>query len=362
MSTKPQNKEWILNGQIVGTPTTENFTIRDTTYNDPKDGEFVIKTDYFSVDPYLRGQFNNPDCFGKVVQCYSVGTVIESKTDKIPVGTILTGISPAQLYITSADVGMRQISKEMLASLVRDGGDDKLPLSFAVGCLGMPGASAHVANKHTKAGDVVFINASAGMVGSMLGRLAKLAGAKLVIGAAGGPTKCALATQKYGYDVCIDYKEFVGDDEAKAKAFGQKLKEILAENDASAGINVYYDMVGSWMSDAIFGQELIAFQGEAVIIGAIDEYNTSTREETLAPRMLSKLIYKAITVYGFIVFAYFGPQFPDYYKEFEGDVVPLIKTGQLNSDETMIQGFENISEAFIGLFAGRNVGKMVVKV
>lgn len=346
--SKPVNKEWVLKGEIKGAPQKDDFEIREIEYREAKDGEIVIKTDFFSVDPYLRGQFKNPDTWNKVVNCYSVGTVVESKNDKYPVGTFVTGVLPAQLYITTADSTLRIMDPSVLGDL---------PLSYSIGCLGMPGATAHGANKNTKAGDVVLINASAGIVGSMLGKLAKLAGAKLVIGTAGGPTKCALAVEKYGYDVCIDYKEFQGTEEEKAAGFGAKLKEILAQNNVQ-NINVYYDLVGSWMTDAVIGEELIAYQGKAIIIGAIDEYNA---DKTLAPRLLFHLVYKAITVQGFIVSSYFGSQFPEYYKEFEGDVVPLIKEKSMNLDETVMDGFDKITEAFIGLFEGRNTGKMVIK-
>jgi len=346
--SQPQNKKWVLNGQIVGTPTAENFTITETPYPELAEGEFLIKNEYFSPDPYLRGQFMNPATWNQVVQCYTSGTVIDSKNEKFPVGAIVTGVGPAQLYVASKDTNLRQVDKAKLGDL---------SLSTLVGSLGMPGATALGANQNTKPGDVVFINASCGVVGSLLGQMAKKAGAKLVIGSAGGPQKCALAVEKYGYDVCIDYKEFVGTDAEKSKKFAERVKQILAEH-GSEGINVYYDLVGGFITDALLLHDLIVFQGKVIVIGAIDEYNSTNN---VGPRLFFKLIYKAITVQGFIVFGCFGPQFPEFTKKLEDFVINGLNDGSLNSDETVIDGFDKISEAFIGLFTGKNIGKMVVK-
>lgn len=345
------NKQWVLKGQIVGAPTADNFSIEEIP-SPPEalgDDEFVIKSDYFSVDPYLRGQFNNPAGFGKVISCYVVGTVIASNNSKMAVGNVVTGILPAQLYITSKDATIRVIDTTAFGTL---------PLSYAVGVLGMPGATAHeLVSRHVAKDDAVFINGSCGIVGSMAAQLARKNGAKFIIGSAGSDEKCKLAVEKYGYDVCINYKQFTGTDEEKMAGFTTAFKAQLEKANLS-GVNLYVDLVGGWMTDAVFSNNLVAFQGKVVVVGAIDEYNTTI---STGPRLLMKIVYQAITLHGFLVFSYFGPQFPEYTARFEGDIIPALKSGQLTTNETIIEGFDNIADAFIGLFTGKNVGKMVVK-
>jgi NADPH-dependent curcumin reductase CurA len=332
-----ENKQVFIAKPFHGPVTTENIGVKTIPYPTAAEGEVVFKVASLSVDPYLRTSYASAPA-GFVLPNHVVGTVIESKSDKFAVGDIVTGILPLQLYISAPAAQLRKIDNS-----------HGLPLSNYVGAVGMPGQTALGALEEGafKAGDVVFVSGAAGAVGSLLGQLARNLGAKKVIGSAGGPEKCKLVVEKYGFDACIDYKEHTTE-EAVSKAL------IAALGDDK--INFFADNTGGHVTDAVW--DLLADEAHVEIIGSIADYNSTAPRKVDA--FLFKLIYRAITVRGFIVFKWITRE--GNLARFYETVPKLVKDGTVKIDETIHQGIDKVPEAFVGLFTGANTGKMVINV
>jgi NADPH-dependent curcumin reductase CurA len=210
----------------------------------------------------------------------------------------------------------------------------------------MPGATAYFGLKDAasfKKGDIVLVSGAAGAVGSAVGQLAKLWGAKQVIGTAGGPDKCKLVVDKYGFDACIDYKKF--DTEEKMTA---ELKRLCPD-----GLDVHFDNVGGHVSDSFLN--LVRKHGRVAVCGSISQYNDA--KPPLCPSPWVKVIYTSVRIQGFLVYDYH-----EHWQEFLDEVHPLVKQNKIQYEETVVEGFEKLPEALNGLFKGANVGKMVVKI
>lgn len=190
-------------------------------------------------------------------------------------------------------------------------------------------------------GDSVFISGAAGAVGSMAGQIARLLGAGEVIGSAGGPEKAALLTEKFGYTVGLDYK---------AAPIVEQLEQAAPE-----GIDVYFDNVGGDHLEAA----LNSFKpyGRAALCGAISVYNSDNPAQLPGPRFMTNMVTRSLTMKGFVLQDYL-----QYADEFRSAVAPYVLSGEIVYDETVVEGLENAVDAFLGLFEGRNTGKMVVKI
>lgn len=342
----PENKAWVLKSGFTTTPKQEYFDVKTIPYPVLEDGQYLLKMTSISVDPYLYAYFRNVDTKDMTVQTYGVGQIIESKNDNFPVGLKLTGVLPAQLYVATNDTKLRVV-------------DEKYSDSLHVGILGMPGATAYgMVTENVKQGDIVVCTASAGVVGSAAAILAKRHGARFVIGFAGSDQKCALAVEKFGYDICINYHKFddIADtDEEKAHALQNELKDILHKHKFN-GIDVYFDLVGGFITQSMWN--LLNPNASAIIVGQIDEYNDE--KTRMIPSFLSRLIYKAIRVQGYIVSQSMAK--PNFWENMDAEIKPLIDNNGLDVKETVLVGFERLPEAFVGLFTGANIGKMVVNI
>lgn len=321
-----------------GLPKESDFkleTIPTPQSSDLKDGEFIVKTKWVSVDPYLRGVLRTHPV-GTPLVSGSVGEVIASKNAGFPAGSHVQGYWPWARFVTLNGSGQNRERKL----------DDSIPIQTAIGVLGMPGMTAYfglfdVAS--LKDGDVVFVSGAAGAVGSLVGQLAKLRG-HYVIGSAGGTEKCKHVVEDLGFDACIDYKKL------KTQA------EVKAELDrlAPKGIDVYFDNTGGHVTDAIF--DVLNKFARVAVCGQIAIYN-ETEATPLAPLFLHKIIYKSIRVQGFLV-----SDFASRALEFFKYATPLVAKGELKYRETTFKGFDQIPTAFIGLFQGVNTGKALVQV
>jgi NADPH-dependent curcumin reductase CurA len=216
------------------------------------------------------------------------------------------------------------------------------PLTTYLGVLGMTGMTAYaglVDVAEFKAGDTVFVSGAAGAVGSIVGQLAKLKGAKRVIGSAGSAEKVRHLIEDLGFDAAFDYK---------ARPVAEQLREA-----APGGIDVYFDNVGGDHLEAAI--DAITVHGRMAICGMISQYNAT--EPTPAPRNLSQIIAKRFTMRGMLV----GDHF-DRRADFLAEVAPLVASGELKYDETFVEGIRNAPQAFLDLLAGSNTGKMLVRV
>ena len=325
-------RAWHLKSRPSGMPTHENFELTEIALPNLADGQVRVRNRWLSVDPYMRGRMNDvksyvpPFQVGEPLEGGAVGEVVESKADGFAPGDLVQHMAG---WRDEAVVAARGVNK--LPNLGVE------PQQF-LGVLGVTGSTAYFGlldAAGAKQGDIVFVSAAAGAVGSVVVQVAKAKG-MTVIASAGGPEKCDFA-RSLGADKVIDYKA------------GPILKG-LAEA-APEGIDVYFDNVGGDHLDAAFA--LARNNARFAICGMIEGYNA---KEPMAFRFIQRVIAARIQLKGFIVFDYF-PRMAEFYAE----MAPWIANGTVKSRETVVDGLEKAPDAFLGLFKGENTGKMLVR-
>jgi NADPH-dependent curcumin reductase CurA len=336
-------RAWALKSRPAGTPVADNFQLIETTDAPLGEGEFRIANGWLSVDPYMRGRMNDvksyapPFGIGEPMTGGAVGTVSESNNADYPIGTKVLHMAG---WRDSAVAGGNAMPTAGMPPVKLP--DLGVPDQHWLSIMGMPGGTAWFGLLKTasaKAGDVVFVSAAAGAVGSTVTQIAKAKG-MTVIGSAGGAEKCAWVME-LGADACIDYK---------AGPVLTQLRTALSDL-GKPGIDVYFDNVGGEHFDAALAcsNERARF----AICGMIDVYNDGKKQ---AMQFLPMIIGLRITITGFL-YPDFMPQVP----EFNADMAKLIASGAVKGRETVMEGLEQTPDAFIGLFSGANTGKMLVK-
>ncbi|BDD04373.1 NADP-dependent oxidoreductase [Aureibacter tunicatorum] len=329
-------KAIILNHRPIGMATLEDFKIIDFELEKPKDGELKLKTIYISVDPYLRGRMNlaksyiPPFELGKPIESGMIAQVEESLNEEYKQGDYVTGILPWQEHIISDGKGLMKIDPDLA------------PLSAYLGVLGLTGITAYLGLLEIgkpKEGETLLVSGAAGAVGSIVGQIGKIKGCH-VVGIAGSDEKVLMLEERFGYDKVINYKT--------SKDLSQEIGKYC-----SNGVDVYFDNVGGVISDAALDH--INKFARISLCGNISLYNE--KELPTGPRIQIKLLKKSALMQGFIVF-----DFKNKYSEAIEELSKWLKNGDLVYEETIVNGFENTPEAFIGLFEGKNKGKMLVKV
>jgi NADPH-dependent curcumin reductase CurA len=291
-----------------------------------------VRNRWLSVDPYMRGRMNDaksyvpPFQLDQPLEGGAVGEVIDSKAD---------GFAPGDLVQHMGGWRDEAVVPAQAARKLPDLGAE--PQQF-LGVLGTTGATAYFGlldAASAKAGDIVFVSAAAGAVGSVVVQIAKAKG-MTVIGSAGGKAKCDYV-RSLGADQVIDYRA------------GPIVRSLHAA--APNGIDVYFDNVGgSHLDAALAGARNNA---RFAICGMIESYN---RREPTSLRFIMRIIAARIRLQGFLVFDY-QSRMDEFYRE----MAPLLKSGAVKAEETVVDGLEQTPEAFLGLFKGANVGKMLVK-
>jgi len=325
-------RAWHLMSRPQGLPTDENFALKEIDLPPIGEGQVRIRNQWLSVDPYMRGRMNDvksyvpPFQIDQPMDGGAVGEVVESRAEGFAPGDQVLHMSG---WRDEAVVDARAVNK--LPNLGAE------PQAF-LGNLGVTGATAYfglldVAS--AKEGDVVFVSAAAGAVGSAVVQIAKAKG-MTVVGSAGGEDKCEFV-RSLGADHAIDYK-------------AQPILKGLAAA-APEGIDVYFDNVGGEHLDAAFA--LAKMRARFAICGMIEGYN---KAEPASFRFIMRVIAMRIRMQGFIVFD-FQPRMGEFYRE----MGQLIANGQVKSRDTVVDGIENMPNAFRGLFSGENVGKMLVR-
>ncbi|MFC7528218.1 NADP-dependent oxidoreductase [Actinoplanes sp. GCM10030250] len=330
-------KEIRLASRPTGWPTADNFEIAETAIPVPGDGQVLIRNRYISVDPYMRGRMNDAKSYippfqvGAPLDGGAVGEVVESRADGVAVGAIVShGLGWREYAVADA----RKVSVVDPAAAPS--------LSAYLGLLGMTGLTAYVGLldiAQFKEGDTVFVSGAAGAVGSVAGQIAKLRGAKRVIGSAGSAEKARHLVDDLGFDAAFNYKDGAVRDQLRAAA--------------PDGIDVYFDNVGGDHLEAAISS-LNKF-GRVALCGAIALYNEVT--PPAAPRNLSAAIGKELNLRGFIVGNHNHRM-----TDFVNEVGAWLREGRISGRETVVEGLENAPAAFLGLLRGANTGKMVVKV
>ena len=330
------NQKFTLASRPVGMPKESDFKLVEAPALTPNVGEMLIKSLYISVDPYMRGRMNDAKSYAAPVEIGAVmvggvvGEVVESSHPKFFAGDIVQGEFGWQQYTISNGRGVRKVDPSIA------------PISTSLGVLGMPGMTAYFGLLdigQLKSGETVVVSGAAGAVGSVVGQIAKIKGCRAV-GIAGTDEKVRYLVEDLGFDGAFNYKT--------TPNYVERLKELCPQ-----GIDVYFDNVGGAVTDAVI--PLLNAQARMAICGQISQYNVEKPE--MGPRWLWALIVKQARAEGFLVF-----QFADKFQQAAVEMAGWIKQGKLKYREDIVEGFENLPRAFIGMLSGDNTGKRLVKV
>jgi len=328
-----ESREIRLASRPKGIPTAANFTRAQTELKSLPDHQVLVRNLFMSVDPYMRGRMNERKSYvpsfeiGKVLEGGAVGEVIESRAKEFKVGDAVVSNFGWREYFIASPKDLHPVSRAIQ------------PLSVYLGALGMTGMTAWAGLNlvKVKAGDVIYISGAAGAVGNVAGQLAKIRGCK-VIGSAGSMEKVKFLREECGFDIAFDYKT------------GPIVEQLKVE--APDGIDVYFDNVGGEALEAALAT--LRIHGRIIACGGISGYNEGKPRP--GPANLFNMITKRLTMKGFIVRDWLDRQ-----GEFEREVGGYLQSEKLKSKETVVEGLDQAEGAFIGLFAGNNIGKMVVK-
>jgi NADPH-dependent curcumin reductase CurA len=322
-------------------PTPANFTLVQTKLAPLQAGQVLVRNLYISVDPYMRGRMNGgksyvpPFELGQPMSGGAVGEVVESHAEQFKPGDAVTSYYGWREYFIATPSELHPVSRDIQ------------PLSVYLGALGMTGLTAWAGLYlvEVNAEDTIFISGAAGAVGNMAGQLAKLRGCR-VIGAAGSPAKVKFLQEECGFDLAFNYKT------------GSILEQLkLAAPD---GIDVYFDNVGGEMLEAALS--VLRVNGRIIACGGISGYNAEKPQP--GPSNLFNITTKRLTMKGLIVSDWLGCRgefehvVGEYYRFGKAEATP---TGKLINKETVVVGIDKAVSAFLGLFTGENIGKMVVK-
>jgi hypothetical protein len=332
---REKNRLIYLKKNPVGIPTEDDFELVEEAMPAPRDGEVLVRNRYISVDPYMRGRIGAGKTYadnwkpGEPMRGGCVGEVVESESELLNPGDHVVGGLGWREYFISRANHLERVDAEAA------------PLSAYLGVLGMPGMTAFVGFEklaQPEGGRTIFVSGAAGAVGSMVCALAKLRGLR-VIGSAGTDRKIGWLRETVGADAAINYRRESDLIAAVAKA-------------APDGLDIYFDNVGGTHLEAAL--ESLNHHGTVISCGMISAYNAT--EPPAAPRNLFKIVGSRLTIRGFIV----GDHW-EHRDEFLRVVAPKVGSGEIPYEETVVDGLESAPRAFIGLFKGENLGKMVVK-
>jgi len=330
------NKVILLNKRPNGPPTIDDFKITNAENPSAKEAEILLKTTYVSVDPYLRGRMNDvksyipPFELHKPIQSGAIAEVIDSKHADFKKGDFISGNLDWSEYQTSNGKGLHKVS------------NTEAKLSSYLGILGMTGLTAYLGLTKIglpKEGETIVISGAGGAVGTVVGQIGKLLGCK-VVGITGSDEKVALLKSTFKFDEAINYKT--------TKDLKEAVKSACPE-----GVDIYFDNVGGEISDAVLAN--INKYARLPVCGAISLYNKT--EVPLGPRLQPIILTKSATMRGFII-GDLSEHFPSATKQ----LTTWLTEKKITSSETIIEGFDNIPQAFIDLFHGKNQGKMIVKI
>src|SRR6516162_1619483 len=330
------NRQFKLAARPVGFPKESDFSLVTLPMPLPADGQVLVKSACWSVDPYMRGRitgvrtYADPVNIGDVMQGGAVGQVVQSKAAGLSPRDFVAGFWGWQVFAALDAKSLRKLDPEVA------------PVSTALGVLGMPGMTVYFGLLDIckpKPGETVLVSGAAGAVGSLVGQIAKINGCRTV-GVAGTDDKIDWMLTDLGFDASFNYKS--------TSDYSAKLKELCPH-----GIDFYFDNVGGAITDAVL--PLLNVGARISICGQISQYNASKPELGLRP--YTYLLTKQARAEGFIV-----TQFANRIREGRTQMAQWLREGQLKYRETVVEGFENMPRALIGVLSGHNIGKMIVAV
>ena len=311
-----------------GMPRPEDFAVVDTIVGDPAEGEILVQNLLMSVDPYMRPRFNGDQALGEALIGGGIGRVIASRNPKFAEGDVVRHGAGMRERFLSNGAGVQVLSP-----------DRALSLSVYMHALGGTGITAYGGLLETgklKDGEQVFVSTAGGAVGSVVAQIAKIKGCH-VVGSTGSDDKAAWLRDVAGLDAVINYK---------TEALAPALKAATPK-----GIDVYFENVGGAHLDAALTRMNV--HGRIPVCGMISTYNGGGE----GVKNLFALIYGRVTMQGFV-----ASDFPHLNAQFMSDMTGWLKDGRIQYQETILDGFERAPEGLIGLFEGRNAGKMIIRV
>jgi NADPH-dependent curcumin reductase len=328
------NQQVLLKSRPSGLPGPDNFEMVEATVPSPGDGEVLRRTVYLSLDPYMRGRMSDapsyaaPTGVGHVMPGGTVSQVVESRDSAFAPSDFVLGYDGWQQYGVGPARHLRKLDPS------------QAPISYALSVLGMPGQTAYVALLDVgrpREGETVVVSSAAGAVGSVAGQIARIQGCRAV-GVAGSDEKCAYVTEELGFDACINYKT-------------QDLDAALRAT-CPDGVDVYFDNVAGPILAAVLRH--INLHARIPLVGLISQYNA--RELPPGPN-LGVLLTKRALIQGFLV-----GDHPDRQAAFLEDVSRWLREGRMHYREDIVDGLNRAPQAFRGLFEGKNLGKLLVRV
>jgi NADPH-dependent curcumin reductase CurA len=315
-------------------PGRECWDITEEPPRQPEEGEALVKVLMLSLDPAMRGWMNDvpsyipPVGIGEVMRAIGVGQVVASRHPNLAEGDYVTGLFGIQEYATLPGEALTPVDHEMA------------PLATYLNVLGLPGMTAYFGLLDIgkpEPGETVVVSGAAGAVGATVGQIAKLKGCR-VVGIAGGPEKCQMLIDDFGFDAAIDYKN-------------DELLPALREK-CPERVHVYFDNVGGEVLDAVLAR--LARKARVVICGAVSQYNESSMR---GPSNYMALLVRRARMEGFVVFDY-----ADRYAEAAREMAGWMAEGKLKGSEDVVPGIETFPETLCKLFRGENTGKLILEV
>ena len=340
MSIDGTSRQIHLANRPTGWPTHDDFREVEVALPELEPGQVRVRNEYLSVDPYMRGRMNEgrsyvpPFQLDAVMGGAALGRVVASRADGLEEGDLV-----------SSQLGWRDLAQSSGRAFQKVPEVPGVPETAHLGVLGVNGFTAWLGLTEIagmREGEVVFVSGAAGSVGSAAGQIARLKGASRTIGSAGGPEKQRLLTERYGFDVGIDYK---------AAPIRRQLVAATGREQGE-GIDVYFDNVGGDHLQAAI--EVFNDGGRAALCGAIAGYNDERRAP--GPDNLWLAITRGLTLRGFTI-----PTMFRFFPAFLEEVTPWVADGRIVSDETVREGFDSAVDAFLDLMRGANTGKMLVR-
>lgn len=328
-----KNQRIVMTSRPTGWVTEANFRLEEAPPPEPKDGEVLVRNHFLSLDPYMRGRMNAGKSYsagveiGQTMVGGTVGEVVKSNVPALKVGDKVVGQLGWQLYGTAA------------ANAVMKVDTSKVPLSAYLGPVGMPGVTAWIGTYEfcrPKAGETLVVDAASGAVGSVVGQLAKMKGAR-VVGIAGGPTKVDHVLGDLGFDACVDYRSPSFRDDFKAAT--------------PNGVDCLFENVGGEVMETVVAR-FNPFARMA-LCGLVSQYNET---EPQGLKTLFSLLVNRVSLRGFIV--------SDHMEKWPQALAELgagVATGKIRYRETVAEGLAAAPKAFIGMLKGQNLGKQLVK-
>lgn len=332
--------QWRLRERPVGEPDDRTFELVTEPLPELAEGQVCLQVRYLSLDPYMRGRLSTAKSYaepidvGDVMIGQTVAEVVESRSDKVSVGDTVLSFSGWQSHAVESDDRVRVLDP------------DEAPVSTALGVLGMPGFTAYAGLLEIgkpQPGETVVVAAATGPVGSAVGQIARIKGARAV-GIAGGPEKCKALIEELGFDAAVDHR---------ADDFREQLAAATPD-----GIDVYFENVGGKVFDEV--NRRLNTYARIPVCGVVANYNATEAPPgpDRLPGFMSSVLTRSLTIRGFIQSEFV----PTHKRDFHRDMTEWVRSGQVRYREDVVEGLENAPRAFAGMLRGENFGKLVVKV